>query len=215
MNGVKVNFITKICETMIYIVSIALKETKKVPVTIKGFELTGNRIKTFLNELNKQVDRYLECGVYCGVTFCSAIYGNDHLKAIAIDSWAERFNLKHGHPRDLFLENVETFRGKTVINLIQSDHWAVKELPFKPQVYFYDGAHDALSQEKALTHYGKMCEDTFIFVVDDYNRKEVKDGTARGLQHFEVLYSLELGNSMNDSEGWWCGIAVFVLKQKR
>jgi len=180
--------------------------------------LSGNSIRRILNALVAQADVYLECGVYCGLSFTSAMYRNDLLKhAIAIDSWAEKFG-KGIDPRKEFLAAVEKYFPKTVpFTLIEANHWDVKELPEQPDLFYYDGAHDMKSQERALTHYGKMCTEEFIFCCDDWNRPVVREGTRKGLQNFVIVDEwekiLDPLKDTNDKE-WWNGFYVARLQQK-
>lgn len=182
--------------------------------------LTGDKVRQLLNALVKRSTIYLECGVYCGGTFNAAMYKNNHItKAVAIDSWAETFGITTRlgiKPRTEFMNNVAKYFPKGVpFQMIEADHWAVTSLDCKPDLFFYDGAHDSNSQEKALTHFGKMCADTFVYVVDDFDWPKVVVGTNRGLEHFEVLDSYYLTtNKPSDAEHFWNGIYVALLKQK-
>ncbi len=162
-----------------------------------------------------EADVYLECGVYCGLSFTSAMYRNHNLKhAVAIDSWTEKFG-KGIDPRKEFLENIDKYYPKGVpFTLIESNHWDVKELPEAPDLFYYDGAHDSLSQEKALTHFGPMCAYEFTYCVDDWNWPEVRNGTMKGLDQFEILDAWEKTTPKDDDPEWWNGFFVAKLRQK-
>lgn len=184
--------------------------------------LSGNGIRKLLNEIASHSEYYLEAGVFCGGTFCAAIYNNDNLKGVcAIDHWNENANYANG--KNSFNQHVPQYKPKNVpLTLIEKNHWDVSELPFKPDFYFYDGAHDEASQEKALTHFGKMCTDTFCFVVDDWNNKEVQAGTRKGLEHFEILFEHLIPTQYNARSltsphisPFWNGFGVWILKQKK
>lgn len=179
--------------------------------------LSGDCIRRILNKLVSESTVYLECGVYCGLSFTSAMYGNILLKhAIAIDSWAEKFG-KGIDPRKEFLAAVEKYYPKEVpFTLIEANHWDVKELPEKPDLFYYDGAHDEFSQQRALTHFGPMCAKEFTFCVDDWNRPVVRKGTLKGLAQFEIVDAWEkiLAQTDTNDKQWWNGFAVFKLKQK-
>lgn len=183
--------------------------------------LSGNSIRILLNQLAKKSSHYLEAGVYCGGSFCAAVYGNDHLvETCAIDHWNE--NLHYANGRNSFIAHVAQYHPKHVkFTLIEKNHWDVNQLPFQPDLYYYDGAHDAVSQEKALTHFGKMCQESFVYCVDDFNNAEVKIGTHRGLKNFEVEFTWELNTPFNAKtlvspyvSPWWNGFAVYKLRQK-
>jgi hypothetical protein len=193
------------------------KPQQLFPITeVRG--LTGQLIRETLNTLVKDATVYLECGVYCGLSFTSAMYGNTNIRhAIAIDSWAERFG-KGIDPRKEFMNAVAKYYPGTIpLTLIESDHWQVKVLPDKPDLFYYDGDHSEDSQRKALTHYGPMCTEEFTFCCDDWNWIKVRKGTQKGLDMFTVVDEWELftnkdGNS-NDPL-WWNGFYIAKLRQK-
>lgn len=182
--------------------------------------LTGERIRQLLNGLVAQSDCYLECGVYCGLSFTSATYGNGNLsRAIAIDNWAEKFGVKD--PRQQFHNAIDRYFPRSVpLSIIEKDHWSVTVLPGVPDVFYYDGAHDAKSQERALTHFGPMCTKRFVYCCDDYSWPEVKAGTEKGLKGFRVLWDIALGDmavghlKSTPSKNWWNGFYVALLEQE-
>lgn len=183
--------------------------------------LSGDAIRHTLNALASRAEYYLEAGVYCGGSFCAATFNNTNLKGTcAIDNWGENFHYQTG--RDAFKQNVAQFFPKDVpFTLIEKNHWEVEQLPFTPDLYYYDGKHDALSQEKALTHFGPMCAEKFVYCVDDLNNAEVKTGTYRGLERFNVLYRHEVFTPFNARtltspyvSPYWNGFGIYLLEQK-
>ena len=191
------------------------------PITdVRG--MTGEYIRLILNELVAKSEVYLEAGLYCGLSFTSAMYKNNHIsRAIAIDSWAEFTNHGRINPRKEFLEAVKKYYPNEVpLSLIESDHWQVTSLPAKPDLYYYDGDHSEQSQERALTHFGKMCADEFIYCCDDWNWEKVRKGTRKGLEQFEVvnewekILTPERGRTDTTDKYWWNGFYVALLRQK-
>lgn len=179
--------------------------------------MSGDRIRMILSSLTDISKHYLECGLYCGLSLTSACYNNHSLKSVTgIDSWAEFTNRGKINPRNEFLNACQKYFPEHLqLNLIERNCWDVKELPHKPDLYYYDGDHSELSQEKALTHFGPMCADEFIYCCDDWNRPEVQRGTHKGLEMFDVLYEWSyIPPQLNDSD-WWCGFYVALLKQKK
>jgi hypothetical protein len=179
--------------------------------------LTGDRVRKLLNQAVRESTGYLELGVYCGGTFCAAMYGNN-TPAIAVDSWRETFGItvKSGiKPKDEFHKNTSRLV-EAPFTFIESDHWAVNELPFKPDLYFYDGDHSQLAQEKALTHYAPMCSDIFIYFVDDFNWDRVRAGTLSGIQKagLRIIKQEWLGKDAPESDGlhYWNGVAFLLSK---
>ncbi len=201
--------------------------------------MTGQKIRQILNTLASEATVYMEAGLYCGLSFTSAMYKNTNIElAIAIDSWAEFTNHGRINPRLEFLDACEKFYPKGVpLSLIESDHWKVTQLPplpaytigessmgstypAKPDLFYYDGAHDEQSQMRALTHFGPMCAEEFTFCCDDWNWEQVRRGTKRGLDWFTVVDEWEKilpfapGRKDTTDVDWWNGFYVARLKQK-
>jgi len=181
--------------------------------------LTGDLVRKLLNQAVRESDSYMELGVYCGGTFCAAMYGNDDVPAVAIDSWRETFGItvKSGiRPKDEFHKNTKRFI-KASFTFIESDHWEVKALPISPRLFFYDGDHSIMAQEKALTHYAPMCADVFIYIVDDFNWERVRAGTLLGIQKagLRIIMQEWLGKGApeSDGKGYWNGIGMFLLSK--
>ena len=85
-------------------------------------------------------------------------------------------------------------------------------------VYFYDGDHSAESQKKALTYFDSVLADEFIFVVDDFCRLEVQDGTYDGLTEmgYRSAYDVKLAaRYADDREQWWNGLFVGVIQKDK
>jgi hypothetical protein len=53
----------------------------------------------------------------------------------------------------------------------------------------------------------------FIFIVDDWNWKDVRDGTRASFQalNLKVLYEKEIFTQDQVKETWWNGIYVAIL----
>jgi hypothetical protein len=94
----------------------------------------------------------------------------------------------------------------------------------KFNVYLYDGEHYEQDHFQALTYYYEVLEDEFIFIVDDFNWPEVRDGTFKSIEHLklDVVFRHEIFMSPEDLEGmpnhkgktsWWNGIGIFLLRK--
>jgi hypothetical protein len=72
----------------------------------------------------------------------------------------------------------------------------------------YDGNHTNENHYNALLHYYNCLDDIFIFIVDDWNWKDVRDGTINSIQklNLKVLYEKEI-------RFWWNGIYVAILQK--
>lgn len=88
----------------------------------------------------------------------------------------------------------------------------------KFNIYMYDGEHSSESHYKALSHYYNCLDDIFIFIVDDWNWQDVRDGTLNSIQklNLKILYEKEIRLSLDNSttmEPWWNGIYVTILQK--
>ena len=56
----------------------------------------------------------------------------------------------------------------------------------------------------------------FIYIVDDWNWLQVKDGTFKSIadSKLKVLYEKEILTSGEDFNDYWNGLGVFVLKNE-
>ena len=181
--------------------------------------MSGTMTRHFYNNLLNTYDaRYLEIGSWKGSSVCSAMCGNQ-AKVVCIDNWSE-----FGGPKPEFLANFETFKGENDAVFIENDCFQVdvSTLP-KFNIYMYDGNHTNESHYKALLHYYDCLDDVFIFIVDDWNWKEVRDGTTSSIQklNLKVLYEKEIRLTWDNShtsqplaaQTWHNGIYVAILEK--
>jgi hypothetical protein len=181
--------------------------------------MSGTKTRHFYNNLlNTEDSRYLEIGTWKGSSVCSAMCGNK-AKVVCIDNWSE-----FGGPKSEFLVNFEKFKGENQAIFIENDCYKVdvSKLP-KFNIYMYDGNHTNESHYKALLHYYNCLDDVFIFIVDDWNWKDVRDGTLSSIQklNLKILYQKEIRLTWDNShtpqpqakDTWWNGIYVAILKK--
>ncbi len=178
-----------------------------------------------LNNLGAISIKYLEIGVHVGGGFCSTLCENKLLSATAIDSFAsdEAYHSDQAEPK--FMANYKrVIQPETIFYFHKSDAFEAdlslieKDIDF----YFYDAGHSRLDQKMALTYYKPVLANEFIYVCDDFNWGEVKEGTFEGIEEggYEILYYKELSNPPGtDSEDhlnehFWRGYGVFLLKKK-
>jgi hypothetical protein len=187
---------------------------------IKMDGMSGTKTRHFYNNLMNMEDaRYLEIGTWKGSSVCSAMCGNK-ANVVCIDNWSE-----FGGPKDEFLSNFNTFKGDNIAYFIENDCFDVdvKQLQ-KFNIYLYDGNHSYDSHYKALKHFYDCLDDEFIFIVDDWNWSDVRNGTKYCIQmlDLEVTFEREIRMTWDNShtplniakEHWWNGIYVAVLKKK-
>jgi len=183
-------------------------------ITMDG--MSGTKTRHFYNNLlNTEDARYLEIGTWKGSSVCSAMCGNK-AKIVCIDNWSE-----FGAPKSEFLVNFEKFKGENEAIFIEDDCYKVdvSVLP-KFNIYMYDGNHSKENHYKALSHYYNCLDDIFIFIVDDWNWNEVREGTMNSIQklNLKVLYEKAIRLTWDDtttelSNSWWNGIYVAILQK--
>ena len=201
-----------------------MAENKRSKITdelIQMEGMTGTKTRHFYNNLLNRPDaRYLEIGTLKGSSVCSAMCEN-RATVLCIDNWSE-----FGGPKDDFLRNFNKYKGNNTANFIESDCYKVDttKLP-KFNIYLYDGNHTKDSHYNALVHYYNCLDDIFIFIVDDWNWKDVRDGTYDSFKKLNLtrLYEKEIRLTFDNShtewnlarETWHNGIYVAILKKQR
>jgi len=174
------------------------KITIQSPILTMG-GMTGIKTRHFYNNLlNMEDARYLEIGVWTGSSVSSAMYGNK-ATVVCMDNFSEftkDFNIKK-----LFLNNFNKYKGKNDATFIEADcfKYDVSKLP-KFNIYLFDANHEEVSHYKALVHYYECLDDIFIYIVDDWNLKDVRDGTYRSFKklNLKIIYDREVRLTWDD-----------------
>jgi hypothetical protein len=190
--------------------------SKLPPEILEMDGMTGTKTRHFYNNLLDIEDaRYLEIGTWKGSSACSAMYKNK-AKVVCIDNWSEF----EGPHLECFT-NLNKFKGDNHCDFICDDAFQVdvSEL-FKFNLYLYDGDHSKEAHRLALTHYIDTMDSTFIFVVDDWNWEQVRDGTRRAIDELglKVLWDQEklclyTGPTGESTKTWWNGMWAAVLQK--
>jgi hypothetical protein len=201
----------------------AILEESSITKEIEDMDgMSGRQTRHFYNTILKMDDaRYLEIGAWKGSSTCSAMCGNK-ATVVCIDNWSEF--LEYG-PKNEFIQNFTRYKGENTAQYIEADCFKVdiSTLP-KFNIYLYDGAHDEESHYKALIHYYECLDDTFIFIVDDWDQKTIREATYRSIKdlNLNILYSREIDTrpaGISDIEHnaakkqWWEGIYVAILQK--
>jgi len=171
--------------------------------------MSGTKTRHFYNNLLNTSDaRYLEIGCWKGSTVCSAMCKNK-ATVVCIDNWSQ-----FGGPKEEFLVNFSKYKGDNNAFFIEQDCFQVDitSLP-KFNIFMYDGDHSCESHYKALLYYYDCLDDIFIFIVDDWNHPDTREGTYKSIiqLNLTVLYSKEI--KIQSAETWWNGIYVAILKK--
>lgn len=185
--------------------------------------MSGRKYRAFINQLVRNVrdPRYLEIGSWAGSTLCSAIYVND-VQATAIDNWSQ-----FGGPLDSFFRNVaDHVSSKTRVNVINDDFRSVNYSTIgKFNIYLFDGPHERQDHHDGLMMVRPALENTTIFIVDDWNWADIRDGTYAAIaalgakiEYSASIYTNENGahpaehdQLVNQNSDWHNGYFIAVL----
>ena len=200
-------------------ISNASKHISKLSPEILNIPgMSSAKVRHFLNNI-LEIDnaRYLEIGVWLGSTFISAMYKNNSVQSYAIDNFCEKNGFISS--KELFLTYCKIFLNRKSYEFIEGDSFKIdlSKIKLPINIYFYDGGHHVEDQEKALTYYDKILDDTFIYIADDYNFSEVSEGTKSGIKKMNYHIEFETvlpANGNQDYENWWNGLYVSVLKKQ-
>jgi hypothetical protein len=194
-------------------------ESKITQFVVDMQGMSGLKTRHFYNNLlNFEDARYLEIGTWLGSSVCSAMCGNK-ATVVCMDNWSQLDG-----PKQAFMKNFEKCKGENNATFIETDCFDVDvtSLP-KFNVYMYDGDHTQENHSKALTHFYNCLDDVFIFVVDDWNWKLVRDGTMSAIKQLKLktVFQKEIRLTKDDShtpwplcaETWHNGIYVAILQK--
>jgi len=183
------------------------------------------KIRALLNNLGGVATHIADIGCHKSGSLCSMLYGNNNIKsATAIDSWeSDATNEDKAYP--VFLQYTNRFKPSTTeLNVIVSDCWEVDltMVANKIDLYSYDAGHSRSDQRDALIYYKDILADEFVYLCDDWQYQEVKEGTIEGIMQggYQILFQQELLNPEGYTEDqhlnmhWWRGYAVFLLRKK-
>jgi hypothetical protein len=181
--------------------------------------MSGLKTRHFYNNLLNNDDiRYLEIGSWKGSSVCSAMC-NNKANIVCIDNWSE-----FGSPKDEFLINFNKFMGQNNATFIENDCFKIdiSTLP-KFNIYMYDGNHSIDSHYKALSYYYNCLDDIFIYIVDDWNYEQVRNGTIQAIKNLnlKIKYEKEIRLTFDNSHTpidiakttWWNGIYIVILEK--
>lgn len=193
----------------------------KLIASILGLEgMSGIKGRHFLNNLIYEGSRYLEIGSWKGSTLCSALYKNKPEKSFCIENYSQFGGHEELH------ENIKKFVNNDHSTIIcDSFSVDIKENDISDiDIYFYDGAHGLDDHTKALEYFIDAMKDTFIFVVDDWNGTEARDGSFASIENLKLktlrhdtlpdkdtLFAASRYDSVK--EGYWNGLGIFILQK--
>ncbi len=222
--------ITKFCEPneesqlKLNSLCIAIEQANKKmfwPVRLKLRFIEGMSGQSFRHVLNKLIsygDCYLEIGTWRGSTACSALNGNQ-IDAWLIDDWSE-----FGGPATSALSNVSKFVSKrSRLSIVSRDFRLVDYksiITNEVNVYLFDGPHSQSDHVDGVKVINSLDFQTLMFVVDDWNWKDVQIGTQAGLEQLDskLIYKIEIfptSNKRFQYSRWHNGYCFFILENSK
>lgn len=161
---------------------------------------------------------YLEVGLWMGGTFVASF--NKDLTSIGIENYSQDFGVVG--VKDILEANI----GKHVGNAKEvythfTDCFTMDRsvLPKDIDIFFYDGVHHEFEQAMALPTFIDNMADTFIFLVDDANWKQVFDGTNKGIESLKDRINVDKvwalrGYQLENDPVWHNGVLVYLINKK-
>lgn len=176
--------------------------------------MSGQSFRHVLNGILKANSNYLEIGTWKGSTACAALDRNQ-LNAWIIDDWSE-----FGGPAQAALKNISRFVGSSRLTIISQDFKTVDYevlIPGQIDTYLFDGPHAEECHVLGAKVIDSLRFQSLIFIVDDWNWQEVRDGTLLGLSEINatVVYKLEIfprAKRLFQFSRWHNGYCFFVLE---
>jgi hypothetical protein len=188
--------------------------SKLPPETLPLNGYSGKKGRHLVNNLAAAFTPYVEVGCFQGSTLICAAYENQG-RIIGVDNFTDetkpgRYMVEN---RKALLANLSTYSHVARPSVIDGACWDLKLSGFR--CCFYDGAHAEDDHRRAITDLLPWFTQQFVFVVDDFNRDNVRAGTEEGLHLAGLLpvFHVHLGKgATDDADGWWNGIGVYVLE---
>lgn len=197
------------------------EKTKNLP------GLTSEKVKHFINNLCELPDcKYLEAGVFQGSIFAAAVERND-LVATAIDNFSEssimpmdsnvNINSEKGNNKEIFLRNIKDLVLNKQVNIIDSNVFEadLNKISLKSNVIFMDIEHTYESHYNFLNKFYEKIDNTFVYVVDDWNWLQVREATLKSIEDLKLktLFKEEIFTKGEDKNDYWNGLGIFVLNK--
>jgi predicted O-methyltransferase YrrM len=164
---------------------------------------------------------YLEVGTYNGKSLISAALGNPPRAMYACDDFSEFTNSNSAAILDA---NLRRYSLREAVKFFDGDFrtaFADGRIDCPVGLYFYDGAHDEVSQYEGIKLAEPLLADEALVLVDDWRLAEdsgsyAEAGTIRAAQEsvhdWELMYVLP-ARVNGDLEMWWNGVAVLSFKR--
>jgi len=192
--------------------SKSLAMDTKIPDWIKFMPgMSGKKYRYLINNFVSLTNnpRYLEIGSWTGSTVCAALYGN-MAKAVCIDNWfrfpeekqIRKFFNTEDQKKTFEINTKKVITEKIDFQFIESDFRKVnyKQLG-KFNIYCYDALHDTKSQYDGISIVQPALDDIFVVIIDDWNLKEVREGTFAAFNDLgvSVISKIDIKTTQNNT----------------
>lgn len=183
---------------------------------IKGFATPTQR--RLISLLCHGIESYLEVGLYFGATFCAAVSNNPLMKVTGFEDWSQPFG--ENDVENKFHESAHLHVNPQCCQIVFDDFFnPIKpELDFAPfDFFYYDGSHTRDAQMRALPFAFEWMAKHFLFMVDDFDWKDVSIGTMAGFQMLGTKVAIEkswlLSDRRPDGPTWHNGVSLFACSK--
>jgi len=184
-----------------------------------------NRAVSFLP--SSAPECYLEVGTYQGKSLVAAMLGNPGRHGVACDNFSLFDDPTKPQNKATLQRHLARYGLSEQVRFFDCDFrellasWLERGLP-PVGVYFYDGAHDELSQYLGIRLAEGVLAEEAIVVVDDWRLAEdsqsfAEAGTRRALAESPHQWKVEhvLPARYNgDIDQWWNGLAVLSFRRR-
>ena len=196
------------------------EESKLTKDVLKLKGMIGTFTRHFYNNIASLGNtRLLEIGLYKGASSCCFLQGN-MIRATLIDNWSE-----FGSHKEEAVNNIRKFTMASRVKIIEQDCFTIDPaLLDQYNLYVYDGGHSYDDHYQAITKYYEYLTDIAIVVIDDWNRKSIRNATFQAIEdlNIPIFYEKEIVVNDQDIENmprhnakhtWWNGIYVFAINK--
>ena len=163
-------------------------------------------------------EAYLEVGTYQGRSLCGVMNGREQGHFFAVENFLE-FGMLGATARQALHSNLERWARSSLLTLLEGDSFDVlarpQVVPTPVGVYFYDGAHTALTHYLALGIVEPLLADSALVLVDDAGWPVVRRATERYLRsrpQWRVLH--EFRPERDDDPRWANGLMLLEYRRQ-